>query len=129
MLLTEAPKLVINNKIRLEGGWMMRVPDVQVDRSELQTLKTNLMRLGYPSLLAEDITTKSVQSLFNSAWQRSVMNFMRYTIKLYVKSFGSTEGFDPEYMQSFYVPQANRIWRGRGNPLIREAFKAMRDEG
>lgn len=117
-------------KTIVPGGWIAHVPTISIARDDarLARLSASLMRMGASPMKAEEVAREACQDLFTGSWTTKLKMFIGRTAGIYIDSFGSMEGFDPERVEGLFIPGADDLFGQRKAFLVREELTKMREE-
>lgn len=122
-------------KLRLPGGWMAKVPEVEAIAAD-ERIYTRYFQAHHslPPAKAKAEARRMIQKVQESGYLRKLADGMRYWMEKYARQWpekvredGTLEGFDPAVMQNACVPFENVGRRGKPHAerLMREMANAQ----
>jgi len=123
----------------IEGGWPMLVPRVTLESCVPDAWALYLRQSGSGTIESVTEAIALGQSVYEAGYQPKLMSHTMYWAKQYAERYPDmlkplndyhpiyvVEGFDPEIVQSSFVPLARH--GRRGQPFMDNMLREMRDE-
>ena len=117
-------KTLTTRDIEIPGGWQAWIPEGTDDEQALQAYTRYFQADGFPPGKAREKAEETLRRVLEQDWKRRLTQFVRREARRHHARVGSLAGFDPEKLQSGFMPWDQDIGR-HGKAALRQLRSEM----